>query len=150
MKDHQELFQNECQLNTCLFFTSSKLSRVMKKEADDLFRITGLSPSHAFVLYIVHLRERVHQKDVGEYLQLSPSTMTRFIDKLVIKGLVIKETEGKNVFLSITEKGRELQPRIMESWNALNSLLNGTLDENEKLTYLRLTHKILEKFDKEV
>ncbi len=147
MKDINEKFQNECQLNTCLFFTSSKLSRVMKKEADDLFRITGLSPSHAFVLYLVNLRGRVHQKDVGDYLLLSPSTMTRFIDKLVIKGFVRKETEGKNVYLTITELGKELQPKIMESWNTLNALLNGTLDESEKLTYLRLTHKILEKMN---
>lgn len=143
MKENINVSEQECKLNSCLFFTSSKLSRVLKKQADDIFKTTGLSPSHAFILYFVSLKKRVHQKDVGDYLLLTPSTMTRFVEKLEAKKLVIKEVEGKNVYLNITKKGEDLQPAIFDSWKELNDLMNSTLTEEEKMLYLRLTNKML-------
>ena len=147
MKECFDLTDNECQLNSCLFFSLSKVSRILKKEADDRFAITGLSPSHAFVLYIVCLKKRIHQKEVGDYLMLTPSTMTRFVDKLVSKGLVEREIEGKNVFLCATDEGEQLKPHVMKAWDNLNQLLNTTLTEDEKKTYIELNNKILSKFE---
>ncbi len=86
MKENYTLSEQDCKLNSCLFFTSSKLSRVLQKQADDIFSATSLSPSHAFILYIVCLKNRIHQKEVGDYLLLTPSTVARFVEKV----------EGKN------------------------------------------------------
>lgn len=136
-----------CKLNSCLFFTTTKLTRVLKKNADDIFNITGLSPSHAFILYMVALKKKIHQKEVGEYLHLTPSTISRFVAKLESKKLIEKEVEGKNVYLIITEKGQMLQTTIMQSWETLNSLLNSTLTDDEKLEFIKLSNKILTNLD---
>jgi len=143
MKTTCNLTDSDCQLNRCLFFSLSKVSRMLKKEADDKFAVTGLSPSHAFILYIVCLKERIHQKEVGDYLMLTPTTMTRFVDKLVSKHLVEREIEGKNVYLCATAEGEQLKPQVMKAWDNLNQLLNATLTEEEKKTYIELNNKIL-------
>ena len=67
------------QLNSCLFFSAGKLARVIGNTADDAFRITGLSPSHAFLLHIVNQNRGIHQKIIGEMLHMTPSTITRFV-----------------------------------------------------------------------
>lgn len=136
-----------CKLNSCLFFSSSKLSRTLKKVADESFVRTGLSPSHAFILYLVSQEENMSQKKVGELLHLSPSTMTRFVDKLLDKKLIVKSSEGKNAYLSITQDGLLMKPIIMTAWESLNTLLNSALTEEEKLTYIQLSNKILERLE---
>jgi DNA-binding MarR family transcriptional regulator len=146
MNEKYNLTDSECQLNSCLFFSLSKVSRILKKEADDKFAITGLSPSHAFILYLVCLKNRIHQKEVGDYLMLTPSTMTRFVDKLVSKELVTREIEGKNVYLCATNEGEALNVDIMKAWDNLNQLLNATLNAEEKRLYIDLNNKILEHF----
>lgn len=147
MTHEKQTSQDQCKLNSCLFFSSSKLSRALKKVADETFSITGLSPSHAFILYIVSSNDRIHQKEVGELLHLTPSTMTRFVEKLEHRKLVIKSSEGKNVYLSITDKGITLKPIIMDAWDTLNTLLNSALNDEEKLMYIQLNNKIQSKLE---
>jgi DNA-binding MarR family transcriptional regulator len=147
MNENMDLTDNECQLNSCLFFSLSKVSRALKKEADDRFSVTGLSPSHAFILYIVCLKQRIHQKEVGDYLMLTPSTVTRFVEKLESKKLVIKEVEGKNVYLCATSQGEELKTHVMKAWDSLNKVINSTLSDEEKKIYIELNNKILAHYD---
>ncbi len=147
MNENMDLTDTECQLNSCLFFSLSKVSRALKKEADNRFAVTGLSPSHAFILYIVCLKQRIHQKEVGDYLMLTPSTVTRFVEKLESKKLVRKEVEGKNVYLCATPQGEALKAHVMEAWNNLNRAINSTLSDEEKKLYIELNNKILTHFD---
>ncbi len=147
MNNPCNLSDSTCQLNSCLFFSLSKVSRTLKKEADMHFAVTGLSPSHAFILYIVCLKQRIHQKEVGDYLLLTPSTMTRFVDKLESKGLVRKELEGKNVFLCATAQGEALKPTVMNAWEQLNTAIHSALSDDEKQLYIELNNKIVSKLD---
>lgn len=137
------LDETECQLNSSLFFTVSKLSRSFKNKGDEIFLKTGLSPSHAFILYALHTRGTVHQKDMGNFLHLSPSTMTRFIQKLETKGYLEKTSEGKNVYLTLTDVGRQHMPSLIDAWNEVNTLLSSALTEKERATYMKLSHKLL-------
>jgi len=135
---------HSCKLNSCLFFTLSKLSRTLKKSADDIFLKTGLSPSHAFILYLVNLKPEAHQKEVGEYLNLTPSTMTRFVEKLQAKHLIERHVEGKNVFLKVTQDGKALQPEIMKAWSEVTQQMEKALTDEEREIYINLTHKLLD------
>jgi DNA-binding MarR family transcriptional regulator len=49
---------------------------------------------------------------LSEKLYITPSTLTRFIDKLEGKRLVERKVQGKTVLVYPTEKGRELEPTI--------------------------------------
>lgn len=118
-------------LNCCLYFTANTLARIMGRFADECFRGTGLSPSHAFTLMLVNEQPQISQKELSEALHLAPSTMTRFVDKLIDKGLVQRETSGKLARVRPTERGEQLAAPIAESWKALYYKYSDILGEEE-------------------
>lgn len=137
----------ECRLGECLFFSTAKLSRVFGKIADEAFRKTGLSPSHALILYIVNQKDGMHQKEIGEILHLTPSTITRFIDKLERKRLIVRRTEGKNVYIFTTEDGLRLQNDIYSAWSNLHEAYKDILTEEETEKFIAVCSKLIRKLD---
>ncbi|MGL5946450.1 MAG: MarR family winged helix-turn-helix transcriptional regulator, partial [Sediminibacterium sp.] len=79
----------------CLYFTSSALARKVEKLAIESWKKVDLSPSHAYLLMLVLDEPGMQPGVLAEELQLSPSTITRLIEKLELKKLVIRTTEGK-------------------------------------------------------
>ena len=108
-------------LNHCLYFTCNTFSRLMTKMAEEEFRLTGLSPSHAFLLITVIENEGVSPKELSSKLEIAPSTVTRFLDYLQNKKLIVRETEGKTSKIYSTSKGQELQETIKHCWKNLYS-----------------------------
>ena len=67
---------------TCLYYSANALSRIMTKISDDEFAITGLSSSYAFLLMIVNENPGVQPTEISHQMQLTPSTVTRLIEKM--------------------------------------------------------------------
>ena len=140
--------QNTCsQLNGCLFFSSGKLARVIGKTAEEAFKITGLSPSYAFLLHIVNHSSGIHQKKIGEMLHMTPSTITRFVEKLENKGLIERQTDGKNVHLFTTNKGLALQPEIVKAWERLHDSYSGILTPEESAQFITTVNKLISRLE---
>lgn len=137
--------EQECKLNDCLFFSTTRLARAFGKIAEDAFGKTGLSPSHAFLLYLVNQAGSIPQKEIGERLHLMPSTITRFVEKLEGKRLVFKRTEGKSVYICTTKEGLDLQEHIIKSWNNLHNGYNDILTKEERDQFIKLSNKLLGK-----
>jgi len=137
----------DTQLNDCLFFSSCKLARVLGKTAEEDFKITGLSPSHAFLLHIVNISNGIQQKQIGELLHMTPSTITRFIEKLENKGLVSRKSEGKNVYIFKTEKGLLLQPEIDKAWAHVHEIFADILTIEEREQFISTANKIITKLE---
>ena len=116
--------KDECLLSGCLYFSSNKFVRALTKLAEDEFKITGLSPTYAFAVNVVNRYGKISSTDLAQYLQMAPSTITRFVDKLVNKELVLRQIEGKNSFISSTTKGMELQPIIDIAWKNLEEKIS--------------------------
>jgi len=135
---------SDCKLNGCLFFSTTKLARELGRLADEAFSKTGLSPSHAVLLYIINVNGEIQQKEVGELLHLTPSTITRLIDKLERKGYVKKQSEGKNVCLRATPEGLTQQEQIIASWNQLQNSYRNILTEEETVRFLEISGKLLQ------
>jgi len=117
-------------LGDCLYYSSNKLSRIIGKMADEEFRITGLSPTYAFLLSILNEGDGITQKEIGEVLHVTPSTITRFIDKLENSGHLERRIEGKNSFIYSTEKGRGIQSEIERAWTNLHARYKELLGED--------------------
>jgi DNA-binding MarR family transcriptional regulator len=143
----EELNNIDNQLDECLFFSSCKLGRVLGKTAEDEFKITGLSPSHAFLLHIVNHNSGIQQKQIGELLHMTPSTITRFIEKLENKQLITRKAEGKNVFIFKTEKGLLLQKEIENAWERVHASYAGLLTKEEHAQFIATTNKIIERLE---
>ncbi|MGO4109311.1 MarR family winged helix-turn-helix transcriptional regulator [Paenibacillus sp. YAF4_2] len=103
---------NESFLHNCLYFTTNRLSRAITRMADEAFATTGLAPAYGYVIRLVVAKPGITQKELSEKLYITPSTLTRFIDKLEGKRLVERKVQGKTVLVYPTEKGRELEPTI--------------------------------------
>jgi DNA-binding MarR family transcriptional regulator len=99
--------------------------------AEEEFAISGLSPTYAYLLMVVYDKEGISQKELGEILHLQPSTVTRLIDKVIGRGLINKELEGRTAHIYATEKGKELEKTIHECWMNLRRRYTDILGESE-------------------
>ena len=123
-------------LQGCLYFTANSLARVLTAIAEEEFKKTGLAPNYAFILMLICKKPGLMQKEISEYLQLSPSTITRFVDKLENKKLLARRTEGKAVCVDPTDEGKALLEDIKAAWERLYYRYTDLLgtEESERLT----------------
>lgn len=105
----------------CLYFTAGALSRAIGRLADAAFRPTGLAPSHAFVLMLAAEEPGIGPGALAERLALAPSTVTRFVDQLVAKGLLTRTAEGRAARLAATPAGLALLKGVEQAWKKLHS-----------------------------
>jgi len=114
------MIENKSMLHLCLYFTANALSRVITRMADESYRTTGLSPSHAFLMMLVADNPGIGQKELCEQLHLAPSTVTRFIDALAHKGYLTRQSAGKATRVFPTKDGKQLRQPIDAAWKDLH------------------------------
>ncbi|MCM5529701.1 MarR family winged helix-turn-helix transcriptional regulator [Parasegetibacter sp. NRK P23] len=93
-----------------MYFASGALARKVEKLAMECWKPVGLSPSHAYLLLLVLDKPGVQPNHLSVQLQLTPSTITRLIEKLEEKKLVTRTNEGKNTSVFPTEEAVEMLP----------------------------------------
>jgi len=116
-------------LNNCLYFTASTLCRHMNRMAEEEFKKVGLSPSHSFLLLLTDESPGISQKEAARYLNLSPSTVSRFVDALVLRSLIEKRENGRLVLLFPTEQGGIQCDEIRRAWANLYERYSDILGE---------------------
>lgn len=104
---------------SCLYFTSNSLIRHITEIADEEFLITSLAPSYAYLMLLVIEEPGLTQNELSQKINLKPSTLTRFFEKLVQKGMVYKIHNGREVNIYATEKGNKTRELIDKALNNL-------------------------------
>jgi DNA-binding MarR family transcriptional regulator len=99
----------------------------MTKMAEEEFAITGLAPSYAFLLMSVNEKPGIQPKGLSEQMQLSPSTVTRLIEKMELRGFVERKSMGRVTEVYPTVKSKELDPKIKEAWQNLYKRYSGII-----------------------
>ena len=109
--------------------------------AEEEFSIAGLAPSYAFLLMSVNAKPGIQPKEISREMQLTPSTVTRFIEKMEHKGFVVRKTVGRNTEVYPTDKSIQLDSKIKEAWTNLYRRYTSMLGEDFAI---QLTGKVYE------
>lgn len=115
----------------CLYYSLNAIARQISKMADEEFAVTGLSPSYAFILMTINKSPGILPGEIAKVMQLTPSTITRLIEKLEAKKLVTRESSGKFSMIYPTKKSLALNESIQQAWQSLYKRYEKVLGENE-------------------
>ncbi len=130
----------------CLYFNANVLTRRINRHWDQAFKSFGLSPAHAYLLRLVLAEPGLSQKAIAEELRLEKSTVTRFVDALEAKGLLLRTVGEGGVGVSVqpTQKARRLQLKLEEQGEALFREMVAELGEDELKQLVRMMRKAAE------
>lgn len=115
----------------CLYYSANALSRAVTRMAEDAFAGTGLPPSYAFLVMSINKYPGVTAGELAELQMLTPSTITRLVEKLEIKGLAKRVTEGRSTLVFPTPNSVALDGQIREAWKGLYKKYVAILGEEE-------------------
>lgn len=115
--------------SACLLFSANALARAITAIGDEEFGRFGLCYSHAYLLCEVVAQPGISPSQLSETLYLTPSTITRSVEKLEQKHLVRRESEGKKTLIYSTAEGEALQPAIAEAWGRVGARYSQVLGE---------------------
>lgn len=129
----------------CLYFTTNALARKVEKLAGESWKKIGLAPSHAYLLKLVLEEPGMQAGQLAEQLQLTPSTITRLIEKLEEKKLVTRITEGKTTNVFPTQKAKELKPQMKQCIDEFNEKYSKILGKEESRQLINNMNTIADK-----
>jgi len=118
----------------------NKFSRAVSKHFDSYFKPFKLATSYVELLMVIEEVGEVSQKVIAEELDLAPSTITRFINKLDIRGFINKTRSGKTMVISIHPSKSEQVRELKEIYNSAEKDLQNILSEK----YTQTTNKLLQ------
>jgi len=129
----------------CMYFSANTLARKIEKLAGNCWKKLNLSPSHAYSLMVVFEDPGVQPGALAKELQLTPSTITRLIEKLEEKKLVVRTTEGKVTNVYPTPKGTELYPKLKECSKNFYETYASVLGKEESARLVQNLNKLADK-----
>jgi DNA-binding MarR family transcriptional regulator len=128
-----------------MYFSSNALARKTEKLAVAAWKKTDLSPSHAYLLMIVLAEPGVQPGSLSIELHLTPSTITRLIEKLEEKKLVVRTMEGKTTSVYPTAKSKELKPLLQECVEDFYKSCIALVGKNECARFVNSMNKVSDK-----
>lgn len=124
----------ECERETyckCLYYASNALSRKITRMAEKAYKPLGMAPSYAFILMTVIRRPGVNAGEIASIMQLQPSTVTRFIEKLEKEKYIQRIQDGKYVAVYPLKRAHELETELKKAWLSLYHEYTSLLGEEE-------------------
>jgi len=129
----------------CLYFSSNALARKIEKLANESWKKVGLSPSHAYLLMLAIEEPGIQPSALVKQLLLTPSTITRLIEKLEDKKLVVRTAEGKLTNVYPTPKAKAILPELKECLNHFYLKYSAALGKEESSRMVQCMNKLVDK-----
>lgn len=140
-----QMKSSNSRFNKCLYFSSNAFARKIEKLATDSWKKVDLAPSHAYLLMTVLDEPGSQPGSIAKEMQLKPSTITRLIEKLEEKKLVIRATEGKITNVYATPKAKEIYPAMKSCLAVFYKKYVEILGEDESVKMVLNMNKLNDK-----
>lgn len=114
----------------CLYFNVNALARVVNKKWAEAFNQYDLSPAHGYMLRVVLNEPGISQKQLADELRLEKSTITRFVDVLQNKGLVVRQKSSKENARELSIYATKKATKLHDELEALGDKLYQTMISN--------------------
>jgi len=128
----------------CLYFTATKFTRLISSLWEEAYRPISLSPSHAYLMMLVLEKPGDTPKKLSEKMDLKLSTVSRLIDGLFVKGLIIRKKtniDKRECSVYPTERGVSLKNDLEKITNKLHKKIRKTLGNTDVSDALLLLKK---------
>ena len=129
----------------CLYFSSNALARKIEKLANDSWKKVGLTPSHAYLLMLAIDEPGIQPSALVKQLLLTPSTITRLIEKLEEKKLVVRTNEGKLTNVYPTQKAKALLPELKDCLDQFYKNYSSIIGKEESARLVQHMNKLIDK-----
>jgi DNA-binding MarR family transcriptional regulator len=138
---------SESKYCNCLYFTTNSLARKIEKLAINSWDKINLSPSHGYLLKLVIEEPGLQPGAIADELQLTPSTITRLIEKLEEKKLVARTYDGRITNVYPTPGGKVLLPKLKECIKDFYENYVSILGKEESSKLVHNMHRLADKLD---
>ncbi len=115
--------------------------------ADECFAVTGLTSSYAFLLMTVNDAPGIQPKEISQHMQLTPSTVTRLIEKMENRGLLTRTHVGRTTEVYPTQGSIDLNDNIKKAWAELHEKYTKILGREEGDKLAQLIHEATRKLE---
>ncbi len=126
----------------CLYFNTNRLSRKISKIWTQAYSELNLAPAHAYLLRLVLEYPGISQKSIADELALDKSTITRFVDKMVDEGYLLRgtnKTEGSNSpGIYPTAKAKKIAKRLNTIGDELYQTIQKAINKEELMQLVSL------------
>lgn len=113
------------------------------------YGVEGFAVSHGDIIFSLLNNEKLTMKEIAEKIEKDKSTVTALVNKLIKQGYVEKTKDtldNRVVFVTLTEKGKSLEPMFNKISEELISKVYEGISENEKEELLKTLIKIKNNF----
>lgn len=111
-------------------------------------KLEGTTKMELHVLLLVQTQPDIVLGEIRERLGVPNSTLTGVIDRVEKRGLVertISARDRRSYGLKLTDKGKEIRREHDRVLLMISSKILATLDEDEKMTFIKLLTKVADK-----
>jgi DNA-binding MarR family transcriptional regulator len=118
----------------CLYFNSNTLARTVSRIWANAYRQVNLSPPQAFLLRLVLAKPGLFPREIADELNLSRSTITRFLDRLEKRHLLVRkptEKDGRELRVYPTQAAKEMHQKLDDIGGDLSALMAKMIGKDE-------------------
>jgi DNA-binding MarR family transcriptional regulator len=108
-----------------------------------------IAPSHGGILSTLFKLGECTMTDISNSIHRDRSTVTALVNKLIKLGYISSrkdERDSRTTIISLTEKGKELEPKFKEISQNLYEIEYRGISENERIAFEKILKKIYNNF----
>ena len=127
--------------------TSPLVSLIYRKQTsylNDKLKDVNLSSGLYPLLIKAYKNKAISQEELAGKLHVNESTVTRNLDKLEKKGLIVKTKKKKKKIVNVTAEGAKIAQKIMDYDEKWDETIKESLTEREFEDFQKLLIKICE------